>query len=176
MTIIEFMTCFHEFSKYESTNFLTNLSQLKKKTNFLLVKIFFLSFEHLRKSKQISHYVKMFGRKNLYLDSYWENSWKHVKCLTHAWNHNVAKYFARLNHQFCESWQMKFWSLVYNFGAKQCAILLFHKLFRCLKLTISQIKAIWQLKCPSQNMANMQEIKEILVIYSLILFSPINTK
>ena len=35
LTIIEFKTCFHEFSKYEYTNFFTNVSlQLKKKTNF----------------------------------------------------------------------------------------------------------------------------------------------
>ena len=32
--IFELMTCFHEFSKHESTNFFTNISQLKKQTNF----------------------------------------------------------------------------------------------------------------------------------------------
>jgi hypothetical protein len=32
--IVEFTTCFHEFSKYESTNFFTNISQLKKKVFF----------------------------------------------------------------------------------------------------------------------------------------------
>ena len=37
-SIIEFTTCFHEFFEYESTNFFTNTSQLKKKTNSLLVK------------------------------------------------------------------------------------------------------------------------------------------
>ena len=36
---IELTTCFHEFSEYESTNFFTNISQRKKKPNFLLVKI-----------------------------------------------------------------------------------------------------------------------------------------
>jgi hypothetical protein len=51
--IIEFTTYFHEFPKSESTKNLTNISQLKKKTNSLLVKKghFFLSLEHLRKSK-----------------------------------------------------------------------------------------------------------------------------
>ena len=42
LTIIEFTTCFHEFSEYESTNFFTAISQVS-----------FLSFDHLRKSKQI---------------------------------------------------------------------------------------------------------------------------
>jgi hypothetical protein len=37
VTIIELTTCFHEFSEYESANFFTNISQLKKKTNPLLV-------------------------------------------------------------------------------------------------------------------------------------------
>ena len=39
--------------------FFTNISQLKNKINSLLVKkgIFFLSFEHLRKSKQILHNI-----------------------------------------------------------------------------------------------------------------------
>ena len=32
--LIEFTTCFHESSKYKSTNFFTNVFQLKKKTNF----------------------------------------------------------------------------------------------------------------------------------------------
>ena len=54
-SVIEFTTWFHEFSKYESTNFFTNTSQLKKQTNLIGQKkaFLFLSFEHLRKSKQI---------------------------------------------------------------------------------------------------------------------------
>ena len=34
-SIFEFTTCFHEFFQYKSTNFFTNTSQLKKKTNSL---------------------------------------------------------------------------------------------------------------------------------------------
>ena len=37
-TIIELTKCFQEFSKCESTNFFINISQLKQKTTFLLVK------------------------------------------------------------------------------------------------------------------------------------------
>ena len=44
-TIIELTTCFHEFSQYESTNFFTNISQLKKNSLFKTV-IFFLSFDN----------------------------------------------------------------------------------------------------------------------------------
>ena len=52
LTNNELTTCFHEFFKYKSTIFFTNISQLKKKTNFLWVeKGFFFSFEHLKKSK-----------------------------------------------------------------------------------------------------------------------------
>ena len=45
VSIIEFMTCFYEFTECESMNF-----SVEKTTNFLLVKkvIFSLSFEHLR--------------------------------------------------------------------------------------------------------------------------------
>ena len=46
--IMEFTSCFHEFSKSESTNFLTNISQLKYRIiNSLLVKKwqFFLSHD-----------------------------------------------------------------------------------------------------------------------------------
>ena len=37
-SIIEPTTCFHEFSEYESTNFFTNICQMEKQTNCLLVK------------------------------------------------------------------------------------------------------------------------------------------
>ena len=51
-SIIELTTCFHEFSEYEWTSLLTIIFQLKKKTNFLLVKkgIFsqFWAFEKIK--------------------------------------------------------------------------------------------------------------------------------
>ena len=64
VSIIEFMTCFYEFTECESMNF-----SVEKATNFLLVKkaIFSLSFERLRIVESYS---------------YSENSWKHVLNLT----------------------------------------------------------------------------------------------
>ena len=43
-TNIEFTTYFHEFSKHESTNFLNNISQLKKEINFLWNHKYYLTF------------------------------------------------------------------------------------------------------------------------------------
>ena len=63
LTIIEFMTCFHEFSKYESTNFATNISQLKKKTNSLCVKkCSFCSFLNIWQNQ--NKYYTILGKKN----------------------------------------------------------------------------------------------------------------
>ena len=51
---IKLTTYFNEFFKYESGNLSCNISQWKKKANLLLVqKDFFLSFKHLKNSKQI---------------------------------------------------------------------------------------------------------------------------
>ena len=60
--IIELTTCFHEFFEYDFKNYFNNISQLKKKINFSVVKksIFFLRFEYLRKSKK--KYYVMFGK------------------------------------------------------------------------------------------------------------------
>ena len=50
LSINELTAWFHEFSEYDSTNFVTNISQLKKGTNSLLVKkgILFLTFEQTK--------------------------------------------------------------------------------------------------------------------------------
>ena len=64
VTIIKLTTCFHEFSKYESTNFFTNIFQLKKKTSFLLVKKKEISQSILSIWENQNKYYTIFGRKN----------------------------------------------------------------------------------------------------------------
>ena len=56
------LTCFHEFFNYESTIFFPNISQLEKKTNFLLVhKGFFFSVVSIWKNKN-KHWVERICR------------------------------------------------------------------------------------------------------------------
>ena len=74
--IIEFMTCFHEFSEHESANFLTNICWLKK-TNIFLVVVFSALNSWVN---QNSYYI-IFGQKKL-VNSFSENSLKHVMSLT----------------------------------------------------------------------------------------------
>ena len=66
-TIIELTTFFHEFFKCNSTNFSTNISQLKIEKKFLIgqKRHFFLSFEHLWKSSQIGLFSKPSGNRKL---------------------------------------------------------------------------------------------------------------
>ena len=57
--IIELTTCFHEFAEYESPNLFHQYLSVEKQTKILIVpkKTFFLSFEYLKKSKQIPHNI-----------------------------------------------------------------------------------------------------------------------
>ena len=71
-SIIELKTCFHKFYKYESTNFPTNIFQLKKKTNFLLIKKCII-FSVLSIWENQNKCFTIIDRKN---------SWKHVVSLT----------------------------------------------------------------------------------------------
>ena len=57
------MTWFHEFSENESTNFFTNISQLKKKKNFPNVQKKNLSLEDLRKRNTVE-----LGNKELFFN------------------------------------------------------------------------------------------------------------
>jgi hypothetical protein len=59
-TIIEFTTCFHEFSEYESTIFFYQYFSVENENKFFIgqkMHTFSLTCERLRKLKQILHNV-----------------------------------------------------------------------------------------------------------------------
>ena len=54
---IELTTCFHEFFKYESTNFFYQYISVEKEKEIFLISHFLLSFDYWGKAQQILHNI-----------------------------------------------------------------------------------------------------------------------